>query len=413
MKTSNKTLLKMKTKPIKVKFTATFWLAICTAWLMIPAASLAQTVIGSWLSAPIPPSPANDEGWQRGLGSFGPNGSIFASSNYPTYFELKPNVATGYAQSLDIHETGYGNDRLYISLSAAQIAAFTNNSRLNFTMSCDSSASSGSTAGYIQLVQFQCNSGGGGFQSPGINTAGGFSETGDTNNNSNGQPIFYFYSGSPARQQVVSWDYSSLKPAIIGSGYVQFVFVFQVGGGAPTNIYINNVTLSGVPTQVTYMVDDFSTNGVGPTNPTNYDWFATAFNYGNGEIGNVWHEWYGNGGLGIDFDQTVNVNNNTNTNGAMTLSFTWNAATDGYQQWLIWHGNNNTYLPIPGGDGTVGIGYPQYTNLECDVKFDPSSLSCTNTNGVLGVLRLGVRNVGSFGAVWQPAANYTTITDTN
>src|SRR5215475_14468039 len=116
----------MKTPPLNAKLAARFWLTICTAWLMLPAASRAQTVIGSWLSAPIPPSPANDEGWQRGQGGFGPNGSIFASSNYPAYFELKTNVATGYAQSLDIHETGYGNDRLYISLSADQIAAFTN-----------------------------------------------------------------------------------------------------------------------------------------------------------------------------------------------------------------------------------------------------------------------------------------------
>src|SRR3974390_730879 len=133
MKKLNKPLLKMKTKPIKFKFTATFWLAICTAWLMIPAASQAQTVIGSWLSAPIPPTPANDEGWQRGQGGFGPDGSIFASSNYPTSFELKTGAAAGYAQSLDIHEFTYGGDRLYISLAPNQIAAFTNNSRLNFT----------------------------------------------------------------------------------------------------------------------------------------------------------------------------------------------------------------------------------------------------------------------------------------
>src|SRR3954451_11671116 len=119
---------------IRAKHKAGLIAAIALATAMIPISSPAQ-VIGSWLSAPIPPSPANDEGWQRGQGGFGPNGSIFASSNYPAYFELKTNVATGYAQSLDIHESSYGSDRLYISLSAAQIAAFTNNSRLNFTMS--------------------------------------------------------------------------------------------------------------------------------------------------------------------------------------------------------------------------------------------------------------------------------------
>ena len=391
---------------MKAKLAAPFWLAICTAWLMIPAASLAQTVIGSWLSAPIPPTPANDEGWQRGQGGFGPNGSIFASSNYPAYFELKTGVAAGYAQSLDIHETGYGNDRLYISLSPDQIAAFTNSSRLNFTMSCDSSASSGSTAGYIQLVQFQCNSSGGGFQSPGINTAGGFSETGDTNNNSNGQPIFYFYSGSPARQQVVTWDYSSLKPAIIGSTYVQFVFVFQVGGGAPTNIYINNVTLSGAQTQITYIVDDFSTNGVQSTNPTNHDWAVNSQSYADSGIAPVWGNWFGGGFTGVSFAPNVVRDNNTNASGAMAVALTWS----GGDQFVLYHGfSSPTFVPVPGG--TASIGWPQYTNLECDVMFDPSSAGTTNASGVLGVIRLGVRPV-SGGQTWINAS-YTTISDTN
>ena len=399
----------MKTNPLKAKLASRFWLAICTAGLIIPAASRAQTVIGSWLSAPIPPSPANDEGWQRGQGGFGPNGSIFASSNYPAFFELKTNVAAGYAQSLDIHETGYGNVRLYIDLSPAQIAAFTNNSRLNFTMSCDSSASSGSTAGYIQMVQFQCNSSGGGFQSPGINTAGGFSETGDTNNNSNGQPIFYFFAGSPARQQVVTWDYSSLKPAIIGSTYVQFVFIFQTGGGAPTNIYINNVTLSGAPPNtIAYVLDDFSLNGVGPANPTNHDFYAAQSEiYTNGDITSVWFNWFGGGFTGLSFATNVDRDMNTNASGAMAVNLTWN----GGDQFVLFHQfNAPTFVPDPGG--TASIGWPQYTNLECDVMFDPSSAGTTNAAGVLGVIRLGVRPVTGGGQTWINAS-YTTISDTN
>src|SRR5665213_1801627 len=71
--------------------------------LALAVAARAQTVIGSWLTAPIPPTPANDEGWQRGQGGFGPDGSIFASSNSPAFFELKSGVAAGYAQSLDVH----------------------------------------------------------------------------------------------------------------------------------------------------------------------------------------------------------------------------------------------------------------------------------------------------------------------
>src|ERR1039457_3907181 len=148
-------------------------------------AAQAQTVIGSWLSAPIPPSTANDEGWQRGQSGFGPNGSIFASSNMPAFFELKAGVAAGYAQSLDIHETGYGTVRLYISLSAAQIAAFTNNSQLNFTLSVQP-GDAGTPNGYIQLIDFQYNSDPSGWHNGAPATANGWSETGDTANNSSG-----------------------------------------------------------------------------------------------------------------------------------------------------------------------------------------------------------------------------------
>jgi hypothetical protein len=96
------------------------------------------------------------------------------------------------------------------------------------------------------LVQFQYNSPGSGFQNiSGSWTGNGFSATGDTGNNSAGQPIFYFYASSPARSQVVTWDYSSVKSSIMSAGitYLQLTFVFQTGGGAPTNVLMNNVRL--------------------------------------------------------------------------------------------------------------------------------------------------------------------------
>ncbi len=373
---------------------------------MIPAASLAQTVIGSWLSAPIPPTPANDEGWQRGQGGFGPNGSIFASSNSPAIFDLKTNVAAGYPQSLVIHETGFGNARLFIQFSAAQIQAWTNQSKLNFTFSCDSSTNSGSTAGFIQMVQFQCNSSGGGFQGPSVSTAGGFSETGSTNDNSSGQPKFFFSPTSAARSQVVTWDYSSLKPAIIGSSFAQFVFIFQVGGGAPTNVYINNVTLSGTPTQITYIVDDFATNGVQSTNPTNDDWAVTSQSYADSDIPPVWGNWFGGGFTSLAYAPNVDADNNTNS-GSMAVTLTW----AGSDQFVVYQGfSQTTFVPAPGD--TASIGYPQYTNLECDVKFDPSSASVTNATGILGVIRMGVRPIAG-GQSWAPQNNYVTITDTN
>jgi len=324
----------------------------------------AQTMIGSWLTAPIPPTPANDEGWQRGSGGFGPDGSIFASSNYPTYFELVPNVAAGYAQSLDIHETGYGNVRLYISLSPSQIAAFTNNSQLNFTFSCDSSANSGNaTAGYMQLVQFQYNAstlGSSVTVSP--STANNFSETGDTGNNNSGQPVFDFYSGSAARSQVVTWDYSSAKATIGSPSSVQFVFVFQVGGGAPTNVYINNVTLSGAETQnPSIVIDQF--------NPTNNPYAGTNI-YAEGDITNIYGYWFGDAVTNFDqitWDPTMDAQTNANSGSLkITANFTGTSS-----QWIITDAAIGSGVG-PGINPPITNGYSLLT-FEFDVKYDPSS----------------------------------------
>jgi len=331
--------------------------------LALAVAARAQTVIGSWLTAPIPPTPANDEGWQRGQGGFGPDGSIFASSNYPTYFQLVPNAAAGYSQSLDIHETGYGNVRLYISLSPSQIEAFTNNTTLNFTFSCDSSASSGATAGYIQLVQFQCNSDGGGSQSPAVTTAGGFSETGDTGNNNTGQPVFDFYSGSAARSQVVSWNYATASPASLNSSsYVQLVFVFQVGGGAPTNVYINNVTLSGAQTESpSIVIDQF--------NPTNNPYAGTNI-YAEGDITNVYGYWFGDAVTNFDqitWDPTMDAQTNANS-GSLKITADFTGASS---QWIITDAAIGSGVG-PGINPPITNGYSLLT-FEFDVKYDPSS----------------------------------------
>ncbi len=93
----------------------------------------------------------------------------------------------------------------------------------------------------------------------------------------------------------------------------------------------------------------------------------------------------------------------------MQINFTWNAATDGFQQWLIWHGNANTYVPTNSG-GSVGVGFPQWTNIQCAVRYDPSSVP--STGGVYGVIRMLARGVGDFGQPWINSS-YTTITDTN
>ncbi|HXI71538.1 MAG TPA: hypothetical protein VNN22_14380 [Verrucomicrobiae bacterium] len=342
--------------------------------LCLAIAAQAQTVIGSWLSAPIPPSPANDEGWSRGQGGFGANGSIFASSNSPAFFELKSGVAAGYAQSLVIHETGYGNVRLYISLSAGQIAAFTNNSKFNFTLSVPP-GDAGTPSGYIQQVDFQYNSAGG-FHNGAPSTALGWSETGDTGNNSSGQPIFYYSSTSPARQQVVTWDYSSVKSTIVGSGFLQFVFVFQTSGGELTNIYINNVTLSGA-TVPTIIVDQF--------NPTNNPYAGTNV-YAEGTITNIYANWFGSAFSNVVWDSTMDAQGNPNS-GSMKVIASFGTNGLGSQFLLMDKGPNFTYAginpPITNGLGLL--------TFQCDVKYDPSSPTWITGGGTnYGQLRFGV-----------------------
>jgi len=412
----------MKSNLLKLKFRAAFWLFACCAWLMLPAASHAQVVLASW---------QNDSGdgcldWWA-FQNNGYNASVAGITNptttnaysanlpiYPNVYSFAPNVVPGYGQSLEINEAGYDGGNLVLNLSFAQWQEFAANNQLSFTYSVPGGTYTG---GYSQLVGVTINCNGSlGYYGVPWNVKY-WSVSGDTNNDYSGnQPNFYFNNGANSLQsQTVTLNYSSLLPQITNNGYsyLQIIFANNNGGGAPSYWYMNNVTLSPFANQTVYTMDDFSTNGVGPGNPTNDDYYAAAaYPYDvDDNIANVWSLWFGNGLSGIAFDPNVNVSGNTNANGAMALSFTWNGpAIDGYQQWLIWHGNANTYVPVPGG--TVGIGYPQYTNVECDVMFDASSAGTTNNAGVLGVIRLGARGVGDFGQPWINSS-YTTISDTN
>ena len=346
----------------------------------LAVASRAQVVIGSWQSAPIPPSPANDEGWFRANGSLGNIGSIFASSNMPVYFDLVTSVASGYAQSLVVHETGYGNVRLAVSLTAGQIAAFTNNNKFNFTFSVQPGSAQYS-AGYIQMVQFQYNSSAGGFHniSP-PSTSAGFSETGDIGNNSSGQPIFYYSSSAPARQQVVTWDYSSVKTNIVGSSYLQFVFVFQVGGGAPTNIYINNVTLSGAEIP-TIIIDQF--------NPTNNPYAGTNV-YALGQITNIYANWFGAAFSNVVWDASNDAQTNANS-GSLKITAVFPdsglGGSGGSQFVVMDKGPGFSYAginpPITNGIGLL--------TLECDVRYDTNSPTWITGGGTnYGNLQFGI-----------------------
>lgn len=388
----------MKTKRILRKLTAALWLCA-----LIPASSYAQSpyLLGGFQNN-------SGDGWiDWSTGDSVTNTAVSAT------YSLVQNAVPGYPQSLQIGKGGY-NQTLAIKLETIPggIAAFTNNNQINFVFSVPASTS---TSGYSQVAQLVVNTVGTGFQQIPQNT-NTWKETGSTGNDSaSGQPNYYWGPAGSVRSQTVTVDYSSLLPMIVtNTSYIQLVFTFNNGGGAPTNFFINQVTLSDNAGQIVYTHDDFATNGVGPTNPTNDDWFATAEDYSvSNNIDNVWFKWYGNGVTNIYFAPDVNVGNGSESitdHGAMAIEFYWDAATDGYQQWLVWHNNSADNTPVPGGN--VSIGYPQYTNLECDVKFDATSAGTTNSAGVLGVIRVGVEPPGSYASDWI-GTSYTTISDTN
>ena len=205
----------------------------------------AQYVLGSFQGASDP----NNAGWIDVNDNQPITSSVFAS--------FASGVVPGYAQSLDLNVFGYegtfGQPTLELQFSPAEIAAFNANTLLTFTMSVPSD---GATAGYWQIYNLVLNAPGFGYNNVGSGgnqaaTWGAHSTaTGDTGNNQNGMPNFYFYTGVKALQtETVTFDYSSFKSAIIAGGesYLQLTFQGNQGGftgGPPDDIYLNNIYLS-------------------------------------------------------------------------------------------------------------------------------------------------------------------------
>jgi hypothetical protein len=199
-----------------------------------PPPASTNVVIGSWQD--------NDgDGWIDWANQF----SITNAANAGKY-SFVSSAVMGYPQSLQIGHSGV-SQCLAIKLQdlPGGVAAFLTNHLLSFTFSVPSAASSGSTAGFSQLYELAVNASGYGFNSQSF---ANLASTGDTNDNQGNQPNFYFYTGAPARSQVVTLNYSNILSAITAtaeSGYIELIFSFNNGGGAPTNYFINNVVLSG------------------------------------------------------------------------------------------------------------------------------------------------------------------------
>ncbi len=213
-----------------------------------------NNVVLSGASAPPPPPPPSGTNgvigsWQNNSGDgwidWGNGFSITNAVNTGKY-SFVSGAVSNYAQSLQIAQAGY-NQNLAIKLQdlPGGVAAFLTNHLLSFTFSVPPAASSGATAGYSQLYALSVNASGYGFVDQ---LFANLTTSGTTNDNQGNQPNFYFSAGAPARSQVVTLDYASILPAITAtaeSGYLELIFTFNNGGGAPTNYFINNVGLSG------------------------------------------------------------------------------------------------------------------------------------------------------------------------
>jgi hypothetical protein len=164
---------------------------------------------------------------------------------------------------------------------------------------------------------------------------------------------------------------------------------------------------------VSFVVDDFAPTGVSPSNPTNDDYYQTAYVYSSGQISNVWWNWFGGAfnptnNMGVQWDSTVDANTNP-ASGSMKISVYFNESVlGGNNQFTIWdQGNDNNYFNINSFDLTNLI----VTNFECDVRFAPGSASDSGTYGspIFGHLRFGIRTAAYqqdwFGGVDIAATN--------
>jgi len=235
----------MKTTPIS-HVTKIACLALAVICLTAVSAH-AQYILGSFQGNTDP----TDAGWinqQSGNPITSDSASSFVAGGVPTYPLSLDMSAAGHAGS-------FGYPSLELQFTPAEIAAFNANSYLTFTFSVPSGSS---TAGYSQIYNLAFNSGGTGYFNAlsGGNAAATWgtytTATGSTGNNQNGEPNFYFYGGEPALfTETVTFNYASIPnfAALVAgdAGYLQMTFQGNQGGGAPTDMYFNNVELSTGP----------------------------------------------------------------------------------------------------------------------------------------------------------------------
>ena len=161
------------------------------------------------------------------------------------------------------------------------------------------------------------------------------------------------------------------------------VALYGFATAAPGTVNASAPSTNGT---IQYIVDDFVPNGVTNGNPTNYDYYEADTNntaYSNGNITNVWGNWFGDGSTTATWDGTTDAQGNA-ASGSMIVGMNCNQNNQ-LEMWDQGSGNNFEALNV---NGFI------YSNFECDVKFDPTSALQTNTNNntvSYGVLQFGTR----------------------
>jgi hypothetical protein len=186
-------------------------------------------------------------------------------------FSFVTGAVPGCTQSLQLTQGGW-NQTLAIKLenNPPDQAAFFTNQLFSLTWAVPA----GTGGGYEQMWGLYVNAGGGyGFTGPlpgGDVTVTGGGETSGTGSELD------FWSGSPIQTQTVTWNYSSILPALLadgnngsGGGYVELILVNNSGGGAPGVYYFDHATLSQVVTTTNVnLLGSFQ----GSSDPTDAGW---------------------------------------------------------------------------------------------------------------------------------------------
>ncbi|MGH7941547.1 MAG: hypothetical protein ACREFR_10810 [Limisphaerales bacterium] len=400
-------------------------LTVFSALALAMTVKAQTTVIGSFQGAG---DGNNGAYWQDAS-----HGYTAFSSDSP-YATFATNVVPGYAYSLELNPEGASGytPQVQVVLTPAEVTNFNNDGYLTFTFSVPTSTNGVQmSGGYYQLVNVYCEKGAGGgyggyenlISGSGFNgitqfeptTAG---DTTSTNSNQGGQANYYFYSGAePLFSEVVTINYSSFmaNADLAGDTTNGLVLGLQFNQAEGSPMYLNNVELSPGPFGAAsafnanvFTVDDYSTNGVGPENPVNDDYYNSTNIYLDGQITNVYGQWYGNEFGAVSF----NTNNSGllapgyPSHGCLQFNINW-ATTNADNQFLLWEQG-------PGNDGyePTGVSSLVYTDMEMDVRWDPSSVSFNGaqTYANYGPLRFGINN--NYSAVWLYTTNIP-VADTN